>query len=317
MSAEEPALVVASPCPDSGRELAGSAGQWRAFALASVCLALLFCKPLYSLVRFAARSELFSYLLLVPFVSLYLVWSKKRDLPRGSRPIRWLAVFPFGVGLGALAGYGWAVHGTTALTEADALALMAFSFFSLLVGAACLFLGRELLRAIAFPLAFLVFITPLPEFLMDGIEVFLQHGSAAVAHALFSLAGTPFARDGLLFQLPGIPIRVAPECSGIHSSLVLFITSLLAGHLFLRAPWKRTMLTLAVIPLALIRNGARIFTIGELCVHIGPEMINSAIHRRGGPWFFLLSLIPLFLLLLVLQKSDRTKDAIGSKNPGI
>jgi exosortase C (VPDSG-CTERM-specific) len=158
---------------------------------------------------------------------------------------------------------------------------------------------------------------PIPGILMDGIETFLQHGSAAVAHALFSLSGAPFARDGLVFQLPGISLTVAPECSGIHSSLILFITSLLAGHLFLRTPWKRTVLALAVVPLALIRNGARIFTIGELCVHIGPEMINSAIHRHGGPWFFLLSLIPFFFLLLLLQKSDRARDAMGSKNPGI
>jgi exosortase/archaeosortase family protein len=60
-----------------------------------------------------------------------------------------------------------------------------------------------------------------------------------------------------------------------------------------------------VFPLALLRNGFRVFTIGELCVHIGPDMINSPIHRRGGPLFFVLSLIPFFLLLLLLLKYDR------------
>ena len=66
---------------------------------------------------------------------------------------------------------------------------------------------------------------------------------------------------------------------------MLFITSLVAGYFFLRSPGKRTALTLAVVPLALLRNGFRIFTIGQLCIHIGPEMINSPIHRRGGPCF--------------------------------
>jgi exosortase/archaeosortase family protein len=85
----------------------------------------------------------------------------------------------------------------------------------------------------------------------------------------------------------------------------LFITSILAGHLFLRSPWKRSVLAAAVIPLALLRNGFRVFTIGELCVHIGPQMIDSFIHRRGGPIFFALSLLPFFLLLFFLAKSDR------------
>jgi exosortase C (VPDSG-CTERM-specific) len=305
------------PAPASGPPSAGNLGQFRNFALATACLALAFGKPLYSLVQFAARSDLYSYILLIPFVSAYLVWLKKHELLRASRPIRLLAVFPGSIGLAALACYAWAVHGGTSPVEADGLALAIFSFFSLLTGAACLFLGRELLRAFVFPISFLIFVVPIPGFLMDGIEIFLQHGSAAVAHALFTLSGTPFAREGLVFQLPGIPIRVAPECSGIHSTLILFITSLLAGHLFLRTPWKRTVLALAVIPLALIRNGLRIFTIGELCVHVGPEMINSAIHRHGGPWFFAGSLVPLFLLLFVLQKSDRTRDGTRPKNPEV
>src|SRR5581483_5561373 len=130
-------------------------------------------------------------------------------------------------------------------------------------------------------------------------------------------SGTTFVKDGLLFQLPGIVIEVKPECSGIHSSLVLFITSLVAGHFFLRSPQKQAALALSVIPLALLRNGFRIFTIGQLCIHIGPEMINSPIHRRGGPLFFFLSLIPFLWLLYVLQKAERVKSrkAAGIEPP--
>jgi len=90
----------------------------------------------------------------------------------------------------------------------------------------------------------------------------------------------------------------------------LFITSLLAAHLFLRTPWKRTVFVLVVLPLGILRNGFRVYTIGELCIHIGPQMINSPIHRKGGPIFFVLSLIPLFILLVMLQKSER-----GGGNP--
>jgi len=60
-----------------------------------------------------------------------------------------------------------------------------------------------------------------------------------------------------------------------------------------------------VLPIALARNGLRVFVIGELCVRIGPEMIDSYIHHHGGPIFFALSLIPFSLVLLWLVKADR------------
>jgi len=105
--------------------------------------------------------------------------------------------------------------------------------------------------------------------------------------------------------MPGIVLEVAQECSGIRSSWVLFITSLLASYLFLQSAWRRTFLVLFVLPLGVIRNAFRILVIALLCVHIGPEMINSAVHRRGGPLFFALSLIPLFILMWWLRRGDR------------
>jgi len=82
----------------------------------------------------------------------------------------------------------------------------------------------------------------------------------------------------------------------------------MAGYLFLRTPWKRGALAFAVLPLAVLRNGFRIFVIGQLCVRVGPEMGDSPIHHQGGPIFFALSLVPLFFWLLFLRKSDRTPE---------
>jgi len=144
--------------------------------------------------------------------------------------------------------------------------------------------------------------------LLGWIEAGLQQGSSVVAEWLFTIFGMPVLRQGTSFRLPGFPLEVAPECSGIHSSLVLFITSLVAGNLFLRGSWKRAIFTFSVVPLALLRNGFRIFTIGELCVNISPDMINSFIHTRGGPIFFTLSIVPLFLFLLLLRKLERRSE---------
>jgi exosortase len=142
---------------------------------------------------------------------------------------------------------------------------------------------------------------PLPIELRQATETFLQVGSAAVANVFFTLTGTAFFQDGLNFQLPGINLQVAPECSGIHSSLVLLITSFVAAKLFLRNPWLRAVLILAAIPLALLRNGFRIFVIGELCIRNGAQVLDSPVHRQGGPLFFVLSLLPLLGLLIFLR----------------
>ena len=111
-------------------------------------------------------------------------------------------------------------------------------------------------------------------------------------------------RQGQVFVLPGIDLEVARECSGIRSTWVLLITSLLASYLFLQNPWRRAVLVAAVIPLGILRNGFRVLVIGLLCVHEGPHMIDSIVHKRGGPFFFALSLIPLFLLAWWLRRKE-------------
>jgi exosortase C (VPDSG-CTERM-specific) len=282
--------------------------RFRGFLPATIIIALCFSIPLYHLARFAADNQLYSYIFLMPFITLYLVRLKKDELPLNDKPASILAAPFFAIGLISIVAYEYASRLGFKMAEDDALALTTFSFLSFFGSVCCLFLGKLTLRALAFPFGLLIFMIPMPVFFRDRVEHILQHGSAAVAGTFFDLSGATFFQEGLIFHLPGINIEVAPECSGIHSSLVLFITSLLAGYLFLHSTWKRAALALFVIPLALVRNGFRVFVIGQLCVHIGPQMINSPIHRRGGPLFFALSLIPFFLLLIILKKSERAKE---------
>jgi exosortase C (VPDSG-CTERM-specific) len=303
------------PIPPATLSSAGSK-PFRNFVVATFVLALCFSLPLYDLLRFAATDNLYSYIVLIPFISLYLAWLKKPDLSRHSEPARKLAAFFLVTGLVVIGGYWLAVYSHARLVAVDYLAWTTLAFLLFFVSGGCLFLGRKNMRTLAFPIAFLIFMIPLPALLRHTIESSLQDGSAAVAEWFFILTNTLYFRDGLVFQLPGISLEVAPECSGIHSSMALLITSVLAGYLFLRRPWKRLALALFVIPLAFVRNGFRIFVIGELCIHIGPQMINSPIHRRGGPLFFILSLIPFFLLLIYLRKSEQTNHTLPSKTSG-
>jgi len=190
------------------------------------------------------------------------------------------------------------------------LVLLTFSFLCCLGAGGFFFFGRRWMRAAAFPLTYLIFMLPMPDAMADALETASKYASAEVANLLFHLSGIPFLRAGLVFQLPNITIEVAQACSGIRSSWVLFITSILAANLFLRTPWRRFALVAFVIPLAILRNGFRILVIGLLCVHKGPQMIHSLIHNRGGPLFFVLSLIPFFVVLWWLLRGDaRTRQS--------
>jgi exosortase C (VPDSG-CTERM-specific) len=173
------------------------------------------------------------------------------------------------------------------------------------------------MAAAAFPIAFLIFIVPLPDGAMQWLETASKLASDDAAHHFFLLSGTPVLRDGTVFHLPGIVFEVAQECSGIRSSWALFMTSLLASHLFLKSPWRQAVFVAFVIPLGILRNGFRILVIELLCVHLGPNMIHSIIHKQGGPAFFALSLLPLFALLWWLRHCERSKSwGDTSKSPG-
>ncbi len=261
----------------------------------------LFSLPLVRLIAFAATSELYSHILLIPFVSAYFIWLRKDRLVR-DRPDLTAAALLLVASLLLLGFYAT----SRPQIPSDNLYLGAAGAVFFVAAVAAYFFGRAGLRAFAFPLAFLIFIVPLPTAGVANVETALQHGSATVAYWLFGLVRTPVFLQDLVFVLPGFSMEVAPECSGIHSTLALFITSVVASQLFLRSVWARTALVCAVIPLGLLRNGVRIVTVGELCVHIGPEMIESYIHRHGGPVFFAASLVPFGALIWLLSKYDRS-----------
>lgn len=287
----------------------GGSQPRKKFAALLALLLLGFAKPLFGWANFAVHDELFSYVLLIPFVSVYLVWLQRKRLAPAPSSSSQRGLLVLGIGLALLLGYWLSSPAGFVMSASSSLTWTTLSFYICFLGVCFLTFSSQTLQQLAFPLGFLAFIVPFPDWLTDWLTTFLQHTSALAAHLFFTLTGMPVFRQDLVFQLPGMRLEVAPECSGIHSTLALLILSLLAGQVFLRSPWSRTVLALAVIPLGILRNGFRIWTIGELCVHISPAMINSPIHRRGGPIFFLASLIPLFLLLVYLRKLDSNRAA--------
>jgi len=274
-----------------------------------VILCSAFAAPLQNFARFAAHSDVHSYVLLIPFVVAYLVYIRWRQLS-DELTTSWVPAAALGaIGVGAL----FATQHFSNLGENGHMTLIALSFVCFAITGAFLFLGTKWARSAMFPLFFLVFFIPLPEIVVDTLEEASKQASAEVANWLFLITGTTFLRsEPTIFQLPGITIAVAKECSGIRSSLVLIITSLLAANMFLRTTWRQALFVAAVIPLGLLRNAVRILVISLLCVHIGPHMINSVIHRRGGPFFFALSLVPLFAMLWWFRRQELKRSVARS-----
>lgn len=281
---------------------------FRRFLFVALLIALGFTLPLIQVVRFSLNSDLYSHIVLLPFITGYLIWIRRNELVTdgGMIPRLWPALLGI-AGLGLLAAYGTQRFSSSAPPTQDELSMGMGALVLLLGAAATICLSRNEWRIAAFPIVLLVFLVPFPLVVEQGLETASQHGSAWVAHVLFEIRGTPVMRNETYFRLPGFSMQVAPECSGIRSTFALFLTSLVAGHLLLRSTWKRAVLTLVVIPIALVRNGFRVFVIGELCVRISPDMIDSWIHRHGGPFFFALSLIPFFLILVWLLRPSRGK----------
>jgi exosortase C (VPDSG-CTERM-specific) len=273
-------------------------------AIFTAVIGLLFWRSLFEWVYFAFDQERQSYLLLVPVITAYLIRIKRTELRLDfTTSVVPAALFTFA----GTAAFLYARTNTAWPAPVDQLAAHMFALLLLLFAGCFAFVGGRIARQLTFPLSYLIFCIPIPTALGDAIEIFLQYTSAEAAYWLLSLTNVPMVRSGLDFKLPGIPLRVAQECSGYNSTFALFLVSLVAAHMFLQSPVRRATLALAVIPLAILRNGFRIMTIALLCVYVSPDMIDSYIHHKGGPIFFALSLIPFFMLLWFLRKSEIAK----------
>lgn len=305
--ASEPSAIR----PAARKESLSPSGKLRLIALATFAgiACIVFWRSLADWVQFALAKDRQSYLLLVPVISAYLIRIKRAEL----RLDFTTSVIPGAIfAIGGVVAFVYARTNTLWPAPVDRISAHIFALLLLLFGATFFLIGARFMRQITFALTYLIFTVPVPTLLGDMIEIFLQYTSAEAAYWMLSLTNVPMIRSGLNFTLPGIQIRVAQECSGYNSTFALFLVSLVAAHLFLKTPGRRAALALAVVPLAILRNGFRVTTIALLCVYVSPDMIESYIHHHGGPIFFALSLIPFFGLLWLLRKTEIAKRKVST-----
>ena len=273
-----------------------NAKRWVMFGGWALVSGLIFVHPLADLLRLALSDETSSHILLIPFISGWLLYSEHHNSP-GTNPMRpWPAgafvLLSLAIGLFALR--------CPSCASKDRLAAYILSLILLLIGGFVLFLGVSKAKASSFALAFLLFAVPIPDFILQKLIYWLQSGSAFIAEIFFNLSGAPVLREGFVFHLPKMSIEVAQECSGIRSSLALLILALLVAHFSFRPIWKKLVFVLAGLAMMLIKNGIRIATLTLLANYVNPNFLYGKLHHQGGIVFFLIGfalLLPLFLYL--------------------
>jgi len=122
---------------------------------------------------------------------------------------------------------------------------------------------------------------------------------------LFLASGAPFMRDGFAFHLPNVSIEVAKQCSGIRSSMAIFIVAILAGYMFLESYWKIIFLVICAVVIAMLKNGIRIVTLSLLGNYVNPQILASSLHKEGGTPFFIVGLLLLAPILFFLRRSEK------------
>jgi exosortase len=261
----------------------------------------LFYLPLTELLGLSLSNELYSHIPLIPLVSgFFLYWDRKSIFVDIKYSIgAGVAVIAIGAVFGII-GF----MGVMSLNQNDYLSLLIFSVWLVWTGTCIFFCGWRACKKAVFPLMFLLFMVPIPSALAQIAIQFLQRGSTEAVNVLFYLLGLPVVREGYVFHLPGLSIEVAKECSGIRSSLALLITSVIASKLFLRTGWTRSLAAVAVVPIAILKNGIRIVVISLLGVYWDERIFQGDLHRKGGIVFFVLALILLWGVIVLLKKAE-------------
>lgn len=296
--------------PDSPKKTLHIAAQ---FGLLSLVGGVLWRHSLRGTLELALGDEAYTHILLIlPLVCGLLLLEHKQ--PRASfQPGVRLGTLMLGV---ALLIAGFVRVALPGIPEDIQLSLSMFALVTWWIGSLALCCGRQVLRTAFFPLIFLFWVVPLPAIMLDAIVQFLQHQSAFAARVMFMAAGVPVTQDGVMLVLPNLDIEVARECSSIRSSMMLGVTTVLLSHLFLRSWWRKALLIAAVIPLAAIKNGFRIFVITELATRVDPSFFNGNLHRRGGILFLLVALAMEGLLLLGLRRTEFSRGNLSSTPMG-
>jgi|SRR5580704_69119 exosortase len=300
-------------CPGKDSSLTSTSPRglnpWLIFGTWVTLSLLLFAKPVFGLIQLARNDDTASHILLIPFISAWLLYTERKEPQRGCAFKMWPAV------LFLVASALMAILPLACNTCAPGIRLSGYALsLVLLVVAGFVFtFGPAAAKSSWFALAFLLFTVPIPEFFLGKIIYWLQAGSATIAEFFFNLSGTPVLRQGFVFHLPKMSIEVAQECSGIRSSLALLILALLVAHFSFRPFWKKLVFVAAGLCMMLVKNGIRIASLTLLANYVNPAFLTGNLHHHGGVVFFLIGLALLLPVFWILRSGEARTAELSAR----
>lgn len=290
-----------APILASESRVSSSVSPWLPLLVLSAAILALYGKVLLKLGHDWWTNPDFSHGFLVPLFSVYLLWHKREKLKQMVRQPSWAGLVLIVPSLMLLIV---GVYGAE-------LFLSRISLVLLLAGMTLTFFGWEYLKEAAFAIAVLLLAIPIPAIIFNQITFPLQILASQLASAILPLANVPVLRDGNVINLPAMPLEVAEACSGIRSLMSLGTLAIFYGYFLEKKVWKRVVLALASVPIAVAANAARIVGTGLCVQYWDPEKALGFFHEFSGWVVFVVSLGALYCThrLMNLLFKDRTQPA--------
>lgn len=233
----------------------------------------------------------FSHGFLIPFFAVFLLWDNRKTFRQTPLSPSWAGMILVILGLFEL---------LLGRLGAD-LFFERTSFVVLAAGFIWTLMGKPMLGRAKFVLFVLLLAIPLPTILFNQITFPLQLLASRFASDLLPLAGVPVLRDGNIIQLPAMPLEVAEACSGIRSLMSLFTVAVIYGYFLEHKTWRRVVLALSALPIAVTANVARIFGTGLCVQYWDPDKALGFFHEFSGWLMFLVSLACLYLVHVAMR----------------
>ena len=183
------------------------------------------------------------------------------------------------------------------------LFLTRMSIIGVLAGLVVFMAGWAHLRILAFPIAFLVFMVPLPAIVFNHIAFPLQMLASRLGEVVISASGVPVLREGNVLLLPGRTLEVAEACSGIRSLLSLVMLAIVLGYFTEKRTWARAAIALAAVPIAVVANAIRVAGTGLTSYWVSPAAAEGFFHSFSGWLIFVVALAGLLAVHRVLELS--------------
>ena len=242
--------------------------------------------------RFLAVDSYYSHGFLVPLVSLYLIWRKRKKLQT------FLPASSCKFGLVLLVA-GLLLHFVSTALKIN---FGSYASLPIVLGGLVLYLfGKKITREILFPLAFLIFMVPLPSVAIITITFKMKIFTAQIASRIVSMMGISAIRGGSTIYLPRDFLVVGDPCSGLRSLISLLALGAIFAQVIAGSRIKKSALFLSTIPIAVISNAARIVLL-LLITHVyGKEAALGFFHDFSGMLVFVFAFIGLTIVMRLLK----------------